>query len=83
MHSPGLSTVSPNFSTVSPRLSTAASRPDLSSSLRPIANAGGRSRARREVKKQKKPEPKYDSSGSEENVPPAEEEVWTATDRLC
>jgi hypothetical protein len=81
--SPRLSTTSPRLSTTSPRLSTAVSRPDPSSSLRPIANAGGRSRARREAKKQKKPEPKYDSGGSEENVPPAEEEVWTAADRLC
>ena len=69
--------------THSPRLSAAVSRPDLSSSLRPIANAGGRGRGRRDAKKQKKPGPKYDSGGSEENVPPAEEELRTAADRLC
>ena len=77
--------------TYSPRLSTAVSRPDLSSSLRPdlssslrpIANAGGHGRGRRAAKKQKKPGPKYDPGGSEENVPPAEEELRTATDRLC
>ena len=61
--------------TYSPCLSTAVSRPDLSSSLRPIANTGGRSRGRRDAKKQKKPRPKYDSGSSEENVPPAEEEL--------
>ena len=61
--------------THSPRLSAAVSRPDLSSSLRPIANAGGRGRGRRDAKKQKKPGPKYDSGSLEENVPPAEEEL--------
>ena len=67
----------------SPRLSTAVSRPNLLSSLRPNLlsslrpnpNAGGRSRGRREAKKQKKPGPKHDSGSSEENVPLAEEEL--------
>jgi hypothetical protein len=83
IHSPGLSTISPNFPTASPCLSTTVSQPDPSSSLRPIADAGGCSRAHRETKKQKKPEPKPNSGGSEENIPPAEEEIWVATDRLC
>jgi len=72
---PYLSTTSPRLSALSPHLSTTVSRPDSLSSLRPIANARGRSRVRRAAKKQKEPEPKRDSYSSKENVPPAEEEL--------
>jgi hypothetical protein len=64
----------PDSETHSPRLSTAVSQPDPSSP-RPIANVGGRSRARREAKKQKNLRPECSYGGSKENVPPAEEEL--------
>ena len=80
---PHLSATSPRLSASSPHLSATVSRPDSSSSLRPIADARGRGRVRRAAKKQKEPEPERDSYSSKENVPPAEKELWTATDRLC
>jgi len=72
---PYLSATSPRLSVSSPYLSATVSRPDSLSSLRPIADARGRSRVRRAAKKQKEPEPKRDSYSSKKNVPPAEKEL--------
>jgi hypothetical protein len=59
---------------LSPCLSAAVSRPDPSS-LRPSADAGGRSRARREAKRQKKRGLQRSFDCSKENVPPTQEEL--------